>query len=82
MSEDRDETSILMDTSQISFHWAMMGTPQDFIFLNDPGSSDFWKDLAHFKAGFLNNFLYPQLVYPLFTITLKSYLNYLKVCSL
>ena len=33
LSKARDQTCVLMDTSQIHFHWAMMRTPQKFHFI-------------------------------------------------
>ena len=31
LTESRDQTDILMDTSQVHYHWATMGTPKNLL---------------------------------------------------
>ena len=38
LSRARNWTCILMDTSQVCYHWATMGTPNFILFLSLPGS--------------------------------------------
>ena len=47
LSKARDWTCILMDTSQVHYHWATAGTPQIFILifaLACPGISGYWSE--------------------------------------
>ena len=65
LSEARDWTCVLMDTSQIQFHWATMGTPRDSIL------NHWWQHLSKFSTSlkpmhisiinwFWKNLFFPQ----------------------
>ena len=52
LSEARHQTRVLTDTSQIHYHWAMMGTPGNYILINsleDSGAGVPW----HGRSSYL-----------------------------
>ena len=56
LSKARDRTCILMDTSQIRYHWATTGTPYDLLFLKEMYDPWFlWFSMSHQNYQFLDN---------------------------
>ena len=52
LSKDRDGTLVLMDTSQVRYHWATMGIPTFLLFKAAWKPSETFTTLLHFCEAF------------------------------